>query len=53
MTDQSPNAQFHASSFMHGRNVEDLEQMCAHEAGDAKATDKPGKVSFNQPGNAR
>ena len=29
MTDQSPNDQFHASSFMQGHNGEDLEQMHA------------------------
>lgn len=53
MTGQSPNDQFHASSFIQGHVAEYLEQMFAHDAGDAKAKDKPRKVSFNQPGNAR
>ena len=39
MTDQSPNDQFHASSFMQGHNAEYLEQMYARYASDPNAVD--------------
>ncbi|EIE48868.1 2-oxoglutarate dehydrogenase [Salipiger aestuarii] len=39
MTDQSPNDQFHASSFMQGANAEYLEQMYARYANDPNAVD--------------
>ncbi|OWU79027.1 2-oxoglutarate dehydrogenase E1 component [Phaeobacter sp. 22II1-1F12B] len=39
MTDQSSNAQFHASSFMQGHNAEYLEQLYAQYAGDPSAVD--------------
>ena len=39
MTDQSPNDQFHASSFMQGHNAEYLKQMYARYAGDPNAVD--------------
>ena len=39
MTDQSPNDQFHASSFMQGHNAEYLEQLYAQYAGDPSAVD--------------
>ena len=40
MTDQSPNDQFHASSFMQGHNAEYLEQMYARYANDPNAVDE-------------
>ena len=39
MTDQSPNDQFHASSFMQGHNAQYLEQLYAQFANDPKALD--------------
>ena len=39
MTDQSNNAQFHASSFMQGHNAEYLEQLYAQYAKDPNAVD--------------
>ena len=39
MTDQSPNDQFHASSFMQGHNAEYLEQLYAQYAGNRDAVD--------------
>ena len=40
MTDQSPNDQFHASSFMQGHNAAYLEQMYARYANDPGAVDE-------------
>ena len=40
MTDQSPNDQFHASSFMQGHNAEYLEQLYARYANDPNAVDE-------------
>ncbi|MBU2960896.1 2-oxoglutarate dehydrogenase E1 component [Citreicella sp. C3M06] len=40
MTDQSPNDQFHASSFLQGVNAEYLEQMYARYANDPAAVDE-------------
>ncbi len=39
MTEQSPNDQFHASSFMQGHNAEYLEQLYAQFANDPNAVD--------------
>ncbi|MEM7075541.1 MAG: hypothetical protein AAF484_10680 [Pseudomonadota bacterium] len=39
MTEQSPNDQFHASSFMQGHNAEYLEQLYARFADDPSTVD--------------
>ncbi len=46
MTDQSPNDQFHASSFMQGHNAEYLEQMYARYANDPTAVDESWQAFF-------
>ncbi|MGB0440387.1 MAG: 2-oxoglutarate dehydrogenase E1 subunit family protein, partial [Paracoccaceae bacterium] len=50
MTDQSPNDQFHASSFMQGANAEYLEQMYARYANDPNAVDQAWQAFFAQLG---
>ncbi len=50
MTDQSPNDQFHASSFMQGHNAEYLEQMYARYANDPNAVDEAWQSFFRQMG---
>jgi 2-oxoglutarate dehydrogenase E1 component len=50
MTDQSPNDQFHASSFMQGANAQYLEQLYARYAGDPNAVDEGWKAFFDQLG---
>ncbi|TCS60013.1 2-oxoglutarate dehydrogenase E1 component [Primorskyibacter sedentarius] len=50
MTDQSPNDQFHASSFMQGHNAEYLEQMYARYANDPNAVDDAWQAFFRQLG---
>ena len=50
MTDQSPNDQFHASSFMQGHNAEYLEQMYARYAGDPAAVDEAWQAFFRAMG---
>ena len=50
MTDQSPNDQFHASSFMQGHNAEYLEQMYARYANDPNAVDEAWQAFFQQLG---
>ncbi len=50
MTDQSPNDQFHASSFMQGHNAEYLEQMYARYANDPNAVDEAWQSFFRQLG---
>ncbi|WP_127113702.1 2-oxoglutarate dehydrogenase E1 component [Shimia sediminis] len=52
MTDQSPNDQFHASSFMQGHNAEYLEQMYARFANDPNAVDEAWQSFFRQLGDA-
>ena len=52
MTDQSPNDQFHASSFMQGHNAEYLEQMYARYAADPNAVDDAWADFFRQLGDA-
>ncbi|SHI97743.1 2-oxoglutarate dehydrogenase E1 component [Shimia gijangensis] len=52
MTDQSPNDQFHASSFMQGHNAEYLEQMYARFANDPNAVDEAWQDFFRQLGDA-
>ncbi len=46
MTDQSPNDQFHASSFMQGHNAEYLEQLYARYANDPNAVDEAWQAFF-------
>ena len=50
MTDQSPNDQFHASSFMQGHNAEYLEQMYARYANDPAAVDEAWAAFFKALG---
>ncbi|MGJ8604438.1 MAG: 2-oxoglutarate dehydrogenase E1 component [Marivita sp.] len=50
MTDQSPNDQFHASSFMQGHNAAYLEQMYARYANDPNAVDEAWQAFFKQLG---
>lgn len=52
MTDQSPNDQFHASSFMQGHNAEYLEQLYAQYANDPNAVDAAWRDFFSQLGDA-
>ena len=46
MTDQSPNDQFHASSFMQGHNAQYLEQLYAQFANDPNAVDAAWRDFF-------
>ncbi len=46
MTEQSPNDQFHASSFMQGHNAEYLEQLYARYANDPNAVDEGWRAFF-------
>ena len=50
MTDQSPNDQFHAKSFMQGHNAEYLEQLYAQYASDPNAVDAAWASFFKQMG---
>ena len=50
MTEQSPNDQFHASSFMQGHNAEYLEQMYARYANDPAAVDESWQTFFKAVG---
>jgi 2-oxoglutarate dehydrogenase E1 component len=50
MTEQKPNDQFHASSFMQGHNAEYLEQMYARFANDPNAVDDAWASFFRQMG---
>ena len=50
MTDQSPNDQFHASSFMQGHNAEYLDQMYARYANDPGAVDEAWQAIFRAMG---
>ncbi len=52
MTDQSPNDQFHASSFMQGHNAEYLEQLYAQYARDPGAVDAAWADFFKALGDA-
>ena len=50
MTDQSPNDQFHASSFLQGHNAEYIEQLYARYATDPNAVDEAWQSFFRQLG---
>ncbi|MEL6171042.1 MAG: 2-oxoglutarate dehydrogenase E1 component [Pseudomonadota bacterium] len=50
MTDQSPNDQFHASSFMQGHNAAYLEQLYARYANDPNAVDEAWQAFFRAMG---
>jgi 2-oxoglutarate dehydrogenase E1 component len=50
MTDQSPNDQFHASSFMQGHNAEYLEQLYAQYANNPGAVDEAWQQFFRTLG---
>ncbi|MDJ0630638.1 MAG: 2-oxoglutarate dehydrogenase E1 component [Rhodobacter sp.] len=50
MTEQSPNDQFHASSFMQGHNAAYLEQLYARYANDPNAVDEAWQQFFRQMG---
>lgn len=52
MNDQSPNDQFHASSFMQGHNAEYLEQLYAQFANDPNAVDAAWQDFFTALGDA-
>ncbi|MEY8883031.1 2-oxoglutarate dehydrogenase E1 component [Donghicola sp. XS_ASV15] len=46
MTDQSPNDQFHASSFLQGHNAEYIEQLYARYAADPNSVDEAWQAFF-------
>ena len=50
MTDQSPNDQFHASSFLQGHNAEYVEQLHARYAADPNAVDAAWAAFFRTLG---
>ncbi|MDF0602296.1 2-oxoglutarate dehydrogenase E1 component [Psychromarinibacter sp. C21-152] len=50
MTDQSPNDQFHASSFLQGHNAEYIEQLYARYATDPASVDESWSEFFRQMG---
>ena len=52
MTEQTPNDQFHASSFMQGHNAEYLEQLYAQYANDQNAVDEAWGEFFRGLGDA-
>ena len=52
MTDQSPNDQFHASSFMQGANAAYLEQLYGQYARDPNALDQAWRDFFDQLGDS-
>ncbi|MEY3004693.1 MAG: hypothetical protein RLZZ491_1869 [Pseudomonadota bacterium] len=52
MTDQSPNDQFHASSFMQGHNAAWLEQLYAQYAQDPGAVDEAWRAFFASLGDS-
>ena len=52
MSDQSPNDQFKASSFMQGANAAYLEQLYAQYAGDPNAVDAAWRAFFAEMGDA-
>ncbi|MDI3336667.1 2-oxoglutarate dehydrogenase E1 component [Defluviimonas aestuarii] len=52
MTDQSPNDQFHASSFLQGANAEYVEQLYARFASDPGAVDATWAAFFRSLGDA-
>jgi len=52
MTEQSPNDQFKASSFMQGHNAEYLEQLYAQYANDPNAVDEAWRAFFAEMGDA-
>ncbi|MEM9854306.1 MAG: 2-oxoglutarate dehydrogenase E1 component [Pseudomonadota bacterium] len=52
MTEQSPNDQFHASSFLQGHHAEYLEQLYARYANDPSAVDEAWAAFFRQMGDA-
>ncbi len=52
MTDQSPNDQFHGSSFLQGHNAEYVEQLYARFAADPSSVDDAWAVFFASLGDA-
>ncbi|MEL6167298.1 MAG: 2-oxoglutarate dehydrogenase E1 component [Pseudomonadota bacterium] len=50
MTEQTPNDQFHASSFLQGHNAEYIEQLYARYATDPNAVDEAWQAFFRQLG---
>ena len=52
MTDQSPNDQFHASSFLQGHNAEYVEQLYARFAADPSAVDESWAAFFHSLGDS-
>ncbi|MCL7463627.1 2-oxoglutarate dehydrogenase E1 component [Phaeovulum sp. NW3] len=52
MTDQSPNDQFHASSFLQGHNADYVEQLYARFAADPSSVDAAWAAFFHSLGDA-
>ncbi len=52
MTEQSPNDQFKASSFLQGHNAEYIEQLYARYASDPNAVDEAWQTFFRELGDA-
>jgi 2-oxoglutarate dehydrogenase E1 component len=52
MTEQTPNDQFHASSFLQGHNAEYIEQLYARYANDPNAVDEAWAQFFRQLGDS-
>jgi 2-oxoglutarate dehydrogenase E1 component len=52
MTEQTPNDQFHASSFLQGHNAEYIEQLYARYAADPNAVDASWQAWFKALGDA-
>lgn len=50
MTDHPQNDRFHASSFIHGHNAENLDQMFARSANDPYAVDVARRTFFRAKG---
>ena len=52
MTEQSPNTQFHASSFLQGHNADYIEQLYARYATDPNAVDASWEAWFKALGDS-
>jgi len=52
MTEQTPNTQFHASSFLQGHNAEYVEQLYARYANDPNAVDESWRAWFKALGDS-
>ena len=52
MTDQSPTAQFHASSFLDGANADYVDQLAARHAADPNSVDPAWAEFFRDLGDS-